>query len=61
MIQGSILGQILYAIYVSPLFDLVELYNFADDNFSLTTNSNLAMAQWPKNNEKKNYRLPLNG
>ena len=35
-IQGSILGPILYAIYVSPLFDLTDLSNFADDNFALT-------------------------
>ena len=35
-IQGSILGPILYAIYVSPLFDLTDLSNFADDNFILT-------------------------
>ena len=37
-IQGSILGPILYAIYVSPLFDLTDLSNFADDNFILTWN-----------------------
>ena len=35
-IQGSILGPILYAIYVSPLFDLTNISNFADDNFALT-------------------------
>ena len=34
-IQGSILGPILYAIFVAPLFDLTELFTFADDNFSL--------------------------
>ena len=39
-IQGSILGPILYAIYVSPLFDLTDLSNFADDNFILTFNRN---------------------
>ena len=39
-IQGSILGPILYAIYVSPLFDLTDLSNFADDNFALTWSSN---------------------
>ena len=38
-IQGSILGPILYTIYVSPLFDLTDLSNFADDNFALTMNS----------------------
>ena len=34
-IQGSILGPLLYAIYVSPLFDLTSISNFADDNFML--------------------------
>ena len=37
-IQGSILGPIIYAIYVSPLFDLADLSNFADCNFILTFN-----------------------
>ena len=32
-IQGSRLGPILYAIFVSPLFDLEKLTNYADDNF----------------------------
>ena len=35
-IQGSILRQILYAIYESPLFDLAKLKNLADNNFALT-------------------------
>ena len=39
-IQGSILGPILYAINVAPLFDITDLYNFARDNFSLTQNKN---------------------
>jgi hypothetical protein len=39
-VQGSILGPILYAIFVSPLFDLTELYTFADDNFSLSSSQN---------------------
>ena len=39
-IQGSVLGPILYAIYVSPLFDLTDLSNFADDNFALTWDVN---------------------
>lgn len=30
-VQGSILGPILYAVFVSPLFDLTKLTNFADD------------------------------
>ena len=32
-IQGSILGPILYAIFVWPLFDLTDLSKFADDHF----------------------------
>ena len=41
-IQGSVLGPILYALFVSPLFDLTQLTNFADDNFYLEWNTNLA-------------------
>ena len=32
-VQGSILGPILYAMFVSPLFDLAKMTKFADDNF----------------------------
>ena len=35
-IEGSILGQILYAIFIAPLFDLMNLFNFVDDNFTLS-------------------------
>ena len=38
-IQGSILGPILYAIFVSPLFDLEKLSNYADDNYIVRWNS----------------------
>ena len=41
-IQGSILGPVLYAIFVSPLFDLQSLINFADDNFCVIWNRDLA-------------------
>ena len=30
------MGPILYAIFVSPLFDITDLSNFADDNYALT-------------------------
>jgi hypothetical protein len=35
-IQGSILGPLLYAIFVSPLFDLTPFHAFADDNQIIT-------------------------
>ena len=38
IVQSSILGPILYAIFVSPLFDIEKLTNFADDNFLLEWN-----------------------
>ena len=33
----------LYAIFVSPLFDLQDLVNFADDNFCVLWNGNLGL------------------
>jgi hypothetical protein len=41
-VQGSILGPILYAIYVAPLFDIEYLEGFADDMFIPRDGSNLA-------------------
>ena len=35
IIQGSILGPILYALFISPLFNLEKLTCFADDKFAL--------------------------
>ena len=40
-IQGSVLGPILYAIFVSPLFDLADITNFADDNFIIEFDLNV--------------------
>ena len=60
-IQGSRLGPILYAIYISPIFDLEKMTNYADDNFIIKTNKNLtplivdlrksleAITKWLKN------------
>ena len=39
-VQGSILGPILYAIFVSPLFDICDLNSFADDIY---------ITKWSKN------------
>ena len=40
-VQGSILGPILYAIFVSPLFDLAKMTLFADDNYLLLWNKTI--------------------
>ena len=40
-IQGSRLGPILYAIYVSPLFDIEKMTNYADDNLIVRWNNSL--------------------
>jgi hypothetical protein len=39
-VQGSVLGPILYAIFVSPLFDIVPVLSFADDSYNISTNVN---------------------
>ena len=41
-VQGSILGPILYAIFVSPLFDLEKMTLFADDNYIILWNKQLS-------------------
>jgi hypothetical protein len=37
-IQGSVLGPILWAIFVSIFFDLTEITNYVDDNFVIEFN-----------------------
>jgi hypothetical protein len=34
-VQGSVLEPVLYAIFVSPLFDIKPLLSFADDSFNV--------------------------
>jgi hypothetical protein len=41
-IQGSVLGPVLHAIFVSPLFELTKITNFADDNFVVLWNKILS-------------------
>lgn len=40
-IQGSILGPLLFAIFVSPLWDVVEATTFADDNYIISEGQNI--------------------
>jgi hypothetical protein len=42
IIQSSVLGPVLYAIFVSPIFDLTKITNFADDNFIVIWNRDLS-------------------
>ena len=42
-VQGSILGPVLYAMFVCPLFDLVKMSGFADDNYVINWNKDLAV------------------
>ena len=37
-IQGSILGPILYAIFIRPLYDIEKMKTFADDNYIISAN-----------------------
>ena len=41
IIQGSGLGPLLYAVYVSPIFDIVNMTNFADDNYVIECTADL--------------------
>ena len=49
-VQGSILGPVLYAIFVSPLFKIADLELFADDSF--ITKSNESLTELIKDMEK---------
>ena len=41
-VQGSILGPILFSLFVSPLLDLAKITLFADDNYVLVWNKHIA-------------------
>ena len=40
IIQGSILGPVLYAVFISPLFDIEKLTCYADDKFPIVQDKN---------------------
>ena len=41
IVQGTILGPILYAIFVGLLFDLAKITLFADDNYAISWNKTI--------------------
>ena len=43
-IQGSILGPVLYALFIRPLYDFEKLTTFADDNYIIERNNNKKIA-----------------
>jgi len=40
-VQGSVLGPVLFAIFISPMFDLLQLTSFADDSYINESDHNL--------------------
>ena len=43
-IQGSILGPILYALFIRPLYKITKVTTFADDNYIIKSNKEKKMA-----------------
>ena len=43
-VQGSVLGPVLHATFVSPKFDLEDLSAFADDNYAVRWHRDLDAA-----------------
>ena len=39
-IQGSILGPVLYALFIRPLYKIEKITTFADDNYAVATGKN---------------------
>ena len=40
-VQGLVMGPLLFALFISPIYNLVDLTTFADDNYLLRGNANL--------------------
>ena len=51
MVQGFILGPILFSLFVSPLLDLAKITLFADDNYLLVWNTLYCMNKAFKSNQ----------
>ena len=42
-VQGSVLGLVLFAIFISPIFDLDDVSAFADNNYVIKTNKDTGL------------------
>ena len=40
-VQGSVLGPILFSLFIRPIYDLEEITTYADDNYVIKEDSNL--------------------
>ena len=55
------MGPVLYAMFVCPLFDFVKMSGFADDNYVIKWNKNLAVCIAEMENTLKTMTDCLNG
>ena len=43
-IQGSVLGPVLFSIFIRPIYEIEALITYADDNYLGIANNNLDLA-----------------
>ena len=43
-LQGSVLGPILFALFISPIYNICDMITYADDNYIISTDKNLVRA-----------------
>ena len=65
-VQGSVLGPVQYSLFVSPIFNLTKITNFADNNFIVRWNRVLSglivdLEKITRNDSKMVERLGAGG
>ena len=43
-LQGSVLGPVLFALFISPIYDVCEMFTYADDNYIIDSDVDLDRA-----------------